>query len=593
MNLIHAQDIIRYIRASAGRAGINVVFENTNKPRHDGKTIYLPHITAKTTHQDLIQLLANTDHEVGHDLLSDFDAFTKYKFDSNSLLGFVVNMLEDSRVNSIEADEYEGFRQNWDMAIEPAVTERIPTEEQLASPQAKIVSSILHWDAVNNEERFPSIAVAGSKFPIQKEHEKLLEKYTPELKALRTVTDKEIGTRMAVELARKILVDNNMEEEAKEVPQEDEGKKEKGEGKESKEGEGNETEQDEGKGESKEDEGEQKEEESLEFDMEEVSKLLPGTQHDKEYIVNRTGKKMISPPCFDYSTWTAATDYVVVNHVTKTGPNKFLNPPVDLNNYHLKLNSVRGSSTDSLNFAQQVRRLLQIISRVKYEHGVKKGKLDQARLARVCLKDAHGFNERLFKRKIESKLLDVAITVLVDCSGSMNGRKHFQSVLASQLLNETLSNALHIPVAIEGFSDTRNTPVMWVVKEFDKKVSDEQLTESFSKIEGFMNGNPDGDSIVWSYDRLVKRKEKKKVMIVLSDGSPASSIRSGSGRGLVTYTKKVVEEIQKEGIVDIYGIGIMDNSVQHYYKHNTVLNDASELAPVLLKVIEDKILNHN
>ena len=49
MPLINSWEVIKYIKASAGRTGINVMFEDVDKPRHDGETIYLPKITMSTT----------------------------------------------------------------------------------------------------------------------------------------------------------------------------------------------------------------------------------------------------------------------------------------------------------------------------------------------------------------------------------------------------------------------------------------------------------------------------------------------------------------------------------------------------------------
>ena len=71
--LTQSIEVMKYVRASAGRAGISVVFENVNQPRHDGKTIYLPKITTETSLSDLKELMASVDHEVAHDRFSCFD----------------------------------------------------------------------------------------------------------------------------------------------------------------------------------------------------------------------------------------------------------------------------------------------------------------------------------------------------------------------------------------------------------------------------------------------------------------------------------------------------------------------------------------
>jgi hypothetical protein len=103
--LIQSIEVMKYVRASAGRVGISIVFEDTNQPRHDGKTIYLPRITAHTTDQELKDRMASVDHEVAHDRFSSFEVIHEKKPDPKSILMFVWNFLEDSRINNIEALE--------------------------------------------------------------------------------------------------------------------------------------------------------------------------------------------------------------------------------------------------------------------------------------------------------------------------------------------------------------------------------------------------------------------------------------------------------------------------------------------------------
>ena len=62
--LTQALEVIKYVKTSAGRSSLNVVFERTNQPRHDGNTIYLPQITARTTEKELKDMMCSTDHEV-------------------------------------------------------------------------------------------------------------------------------------------------------------------------------------------------------------------------------------------------------------------------------------------------------------------------------------------------------------------------------------------------------------------------------------------------------------------------------------------------------------------------------------------------
>ena len=115
MSLTDSWEVIKYVKASAGRAGLNVVFEDVNMPRHDGDNIYLPRITSKTSKEDLEEMMASTDHEVGHDTYSDFEILKEKGLDPrNTIDGLLWNLFEDSRVNSLEADEYYGFKLLWD-----------------------------------------------------------------------------------------------------------------------------------------------------------------------------------------------------------------------------------------------------------------------------------------------------------------------------------------------------------------------------------------------------------------------------------------------------------------------------------------------
>ena len=214
-------------------------------------------------------------------------------------------------------------------------------------------------------------------------------------------------------------------------------------------------------------------------------------------------------------------------------------------------------------------------------------------MSRICF-NAPGFNERVFKNKIENKLLDAAITVLVDMSGSMSGQKVFNALASTLLVNEVCST-LNIPLEIIGFTDGYSStfsaikPIMYVYKSFsDLKVSSDSLREYFAYSSNHMSGNPDGENILWAYDRLAKRKERKKLLIVMSDGSPAAS---KSCMGIGEFTHKVIEEIEASKSVDIYGLGLCSDSVQYYYKAHSVVSKPEEIPSKLIELIERKIVN--
>jgi hypothetical protein len=236
--------------------------------------------------------------------------------------------------------------------------------------------------------------------------------------------------------------------------------------------------------------------------------------------------------------------------------------------------------------ANSVRRVLEINSKSRYNYGKKKGKLHSANLYRVTMKDAKGFNERVFKDKEEKFNLDVCVSLLVDYSGSMSGIKLEHAIQAAYLLQDAIGRSLRIPVEVLGFTDNGcDASTLLIFKGFDTRVSPETL-------KGYMCAggentcqNADGEAIAWAHKRIVNRKEKRKIQVVFSDGSPACG-----RRGVVGYTGEVVSDIENKSPVEIYGIGIMDGSVERFYKRNQVINEPEELEPALLNLIKRSII---
>jgi uncharacterized protein with von Willebrand factor type A (vWA) domain len=596
--LTQSIEVMKYIRASAGRAGISVVFEETNQPRHDGKTIYLPRITGKTTLVELKQLMASVDHEVAHDRFSCFDVLTEKKLDGSSMLMFVWNFLEDSRVNVIEAKEYKGFKENWDECSSSLVADILKRASKETSSGAKLTSSLLCWESHISAAYFPTIELATSRFTPNKKITDVLNNFSDRLISCHQILNKRLGTEATYQLAVDILKElgSKCKEELKETtkPTSTSAVKKEGETtaestdktklgeKESKESKD---------GTSEEDEYKIIKVKLTKEDLEKFSLTMPqdGASMGKVGI-------NFDPVALGYREWdmTDYKDFIVVNYPKKLGESHYFENNAKTRAF---IKEYRFRVSDKLvsqeNFAQQVRKLIQIRAKVQTQYGTKRGKLDQSRLSRICF-DAPGFNERVFKTRIKNKTLDAAITVLVDMSGSMGGDKAYYALASTLLLNEVCST-LNIPLEIIGFTDgydshSKVAPVMFVYKSFsDLKVSENVLVENFSSSSRFMQGNPDGENILWTHDRLIKRKEKKKILVVMSDGSPAAS---KSSFGLEGFTQKVIEEIQQGKKVDIYGLGLCSDSVKHYYKANDIVSKPEEIPSKLLSLIERKVLSH-
>jgi cobalamin biosynthesis protein CobT len=136
---------------------------------------------------------------------------------------------------------------------------------------------------------------------------------------------------------------------------------------------------------------------------------------------------------------------------------------------------------------------------------------------------------------------------------------------------------------IAAFTEKRPMPRHYIVKEYDERRGADDIIQDYGNIYGKLWQNADGESIMWAFKDLILRPEQRKILIVLSDGSPSSD----RGGDCFTYTKDVIAMASKH--VETYGIGIMDDSVQRLYPEYTVLNRAEELESCLLDLIKTKI----
>jgi cobalamin biosynthesis protein CobT len=168
----------------------------------------------------------------------------------------------------------------------------------------------------------------------------------------------------------------------------------------------------------------------------------------------------------------------------------------------------------------------------------------------------------------------------------MSGEKFEMACAGAGAMAEALK-PLNIQYNVLGFTNTagEDDPIIWVFNEFGERVSSSELVKRFSIASGCLWENTDGDAIAYASYVLGMRKEARKVLLVLSDGSPAGRDHAGD---IGPYTEKVIKDVENSG-VDVYGIGIMDGNVSHYYQKHVVVNKLDKLAPTILSILDRSI----
>jgi Mg-chelatase subunit ChlD len=233
-------------------------------------------------------------------------------------------------------------------------------------------------------------------------------------------------------------------------------------------------------------------------------------------------------------------------------------------------------------FANQVRRLIQATTRTKRVNEMRSGKLDKRNMVRVLLPSREGgdWNRKVFYDTEETRSLNTAVTVLVDWSGSMSGEKMQMAAHAAQLLVSTFDRALKVPCEVVAFSAGWSEMDLCVVKSFaEKNVDSDKIGRRLTGFSDYTCGNADGDAMIFAAKRLLKRNEERKILIVLSDGSPSAST---NGACEYSVLHAAIKEVRRLGI-EPYGIGIMSDSVKTFYGNDCqVVRDARKLPEVLL-----------
>ena len=101
--------------------------------------------------------------------------------------------------------------------------------------------------------------------------------------------------------------------------------------------------------------------------------------------------------------------------------------------------------------------------------------------------------------------------------------------------------------------------------------------------EGLLKENIDGEAITWAFNRIKKRKEERKILMVISDGAPVddSTLSVNSGDFLEKHLKKMVKFIEDKSEIEILAIGI-GHDVSRYYKRAIKITDVNELGDVMI-----------
>lgn len=239
--------------------------------------------------------------------------------------------------------------------------------------------------------------------------------------------------------------------------------------------------------------------------------------------------------------------------------------------------------------AKDLERTIASQNRNQFVPGQRRGRLHGPSLYRLSVDDDRVFRKLEVKRAVNS-----CVQIVIDMSGSMRGQKIKTACAAAYTLADALAR-INVKTMITGFttsslampgkSEFNRSEALFlpIIKGWETPISSKQTICNLGALAGTMilAENIDGESILALLQHFSGRQEDRKIMIVLSDGSPAAQ-----GRGLTGHLKMVTKQIEQDTDIHLLGIGILTDAPRRFYRDNICLNNVGDLAETLIKQMQ-------
>ena len=261
--------------------------------------------------------------------------------------------------------------------------------------------------------------------------------------------------------------------------------------------------------------------------------------------------------------------------------------------------------------ANRLQRRLMAQQNRSWDFDLEEGYLDPARLTRMIIDPMQALS---FKMERDTQFRDTVVTLVIDNSGSMRGRPITVAATCADILARTLERC-GVKVEILGFTTKAwkggQAREKWLtggkpqtpgrlndLRHIIYKSADEPWRRARANLglmmrEGLLKENIDGEALIWAHNRLLARREQRKIMMMISDGAPVddSTLSVNPGNYLERHLRAVIEQIETRSPVELLAIGI-GHDVTRYYRRAVTIVDADELAGAMTEQLASLFEDH-
>ncbi len=262
--------------------------------------------------------------------------------------------------------------------------------------------------------------------------------------------------------------------------------------------------------------------------------------------------------------------------------------------------------------ANKLQRKLLAKQNRSWNFDLEEGLLDNSKLPRIIMDP---FNSLSFKKEKDIEFKDTLVTILIDNSGSMRGKPISVAAICADILARTLERC-SVKVEILGFTTKHWKGGLarekWMknnkpnfpgrlndLRHIIYKSADAQWRLAKNNMglmlkEGLLKENIDGEALKWAFNKMNKRKEDRKILMVISDGAPVddSTLSTNSSDYLETNLKRTVKWIEDKSNIEVLAIGI-GHDVTRYYNRAVKITDVQDLGDVMINELTDLFVEKN
>ena len=266
------------------------------------------------------------------------------------------------------------------------------------------------------------------------------------------------------------------------------------------------------------------------------------------------------------------------------------------------LDQLMGPSKSTISkLAHRLQRFLLAQQNRSWEFNKEEGLLDASKLHKIVLDPITPLSYKVEK---ETDFRDTAVSILVDSSGSMRGRSMTVAAICADIISTTLERC-NVKTEVLGFTTKQwkggESRKSWVedgkpenpgrlndirhiiFKSADTSWRRGQKNFGLMLREGLLKENVDGEALIWAHDRLARRQEQRKILMVISDGAPVddSTLSTNPNNYLDLHLRQVIHSIETQSPINLIAIGI-GHDVTRYYQKAVTIHRAEELGGVML-----------